>query len=148
MNISTRILLALTLLGIAIIWAIPWGGDYRAALAQSPPVEVSISDTNAEEGEDLVFTVSLSSPFASELTLRYGTVLKGTARPEDFHGVDGSIIIQPQQTQATIAIRTIEDDKPEPGETVILRLYAMQPSLPGGVVFAGNPAAFWKPQAS
>ena len=107
----------------------------------NPSVTISVADTQAEEGEDLKFTVSLSYPLSSSLRLRWGVVQSPALRGEDYHRLQyGRLTVGAGQDEGTVTVTTVEDDRVEDDETLGLHIFSTNPSLPAGVEFEGNPA--------
>lgn len=88
---------------------------------------VSIAPASTGEGNSgshaMNFTVTLSSVSESDVTVRYRTAKKGSAKAgDDYTRTKGSVIIPAGQTMVTISVSVIGDTTVEPDETFALRL--------------------------
>ena len=83
--------------------------------------EVTISDVTVEEGEDAVFTISLSSGGSQSITVAYATANGTAVAPSDYSPVSGTLVLNPGGSQ-TITVQTTEDTTPEPTETFSVTL--------------------------
>ena len=84
----------------------------------------SVADTSAEEGEVLVFTVTLDKAAAADglVTMDYATE-DGSARAgRDYTAVSGTLSFPAGETEATIEVETIDDALDEGEETLNLLL--------------------------
>ena len=101
-------------------------GASRAAgviLDDDEPPEISVCDSAAvPEGSTLTFPVLLSRPVDAAVTVDY--VLGGTATAgEDYEGpAAGSVTFAPGETEKTILVATVDDERDEPDETVEVTL--------------------------
>lgn len=69
-----------------------------------------------------VFTVTLSAPSATQVTVRYATA-DGTARAgEDYVAATGTLTFAPGETTKTISIKVKGDTKQEIDETFFVNL--------------------------
>ena len=87
------------------------------------PPEVSVCDAAAvPEGGTLTFRVRLSRPVGAAVTVDY--VLAGTATAgEDYEGpAAGSVTFAPGETEKTILVATLDDERDESDETVEVTL--------------------------
>lgn len=83
---------------------------------------ISVGDTSASESAaQLVFTVSLSSPSAQDVSVKYVTK-SGTAGSGDFTAVEGRLTIPAGATARTVAVRIKPDTTNESDETLTLLL--------------------------
>ena len=83
--------------------------------------EVTISDVTVEEGEDAVFTISLSSGGSQSITVAYATANGTAVAPSDYSTVSETLVLNPGGSQ-TITVETTEDTTPEPTETFSVTL--------------------------
>ena len=94
---------------------------------------ISIAPASAPEGDNIVFTVTLSPASADTVTLDYaaadGTAIKGT----DFTLADGSLTFMPGDTEKTITVSTTEDSLDEGSESFPVTLTGLT-----NAVFAGG----------
>jgi hypothetical protein len=93
------------------------------------PPSVSISDVSKVEGRNgntmFVFTVTLSAPSATQVTVRYATA-DGTARAgEDYMAASGTLMFAPGETTKTVTIKVKGDSKKETSETFYLDLFGL-----------------------
>lgn len=101
-------------------------------LTTTPSLTLSLSQSSANEGQNLVFTVNLSSTTSSELVKLFsftGSATAGTDYNTTYtfsNGVtnngDGTISIPSGLSSFTITVTTLNDDLVEGTETVILNL--------------------------
>ena len=118
----------------------PWSESGTSATGQT--VLVSIADASAMEGEEVTFTVQLSSDAGTEVILNW-TTADGTAEascgpplekdPCDYIAASGSVTIPDDATDGTIAIETVGDVMVEGDETFTIMLSAPGGGLPAGV---------------
>ena len=91
-------------------------GTIRDNDEPAPPMP-RISDSSAEEGDSLDFTVTLDRPPAISLTYYYATY-RDSAGSEDYTGhYDTALRFGPGETSKTITVRTTEDREFEADET-------------------------------
>ena len=98
-------------------------------------VTVSVADTTVDEGEDAVFTVSLSGKVSVDVMMDYGTTEDGSATPNtDFTPESSeSFTIKAGSETAKITVEVLEDNLAEEDETFEVMLSAMS----AGAVSAG-----------
>ena len=83
---------------------------------------ISIDDVFVIEGDTATFTVSLSNPSASQITVDYATA-DGTAfQPDDYTQAAGTLTFAPGETSKQVQVTTVEDAVDEPDETFLLNL--------------------------
>ncbi|MEW6471773.1 MAG: Calx-beta domain-containing protein, partial [Actinomycetota bacterium] len=105
-------------------------------------LDLAVDDTAATEGtlvgDSLIFTVSLSAPAGTAVTVDYatadGTAVAEASAPDqrDYTPASGTLTFQPTQTTKTVAVLLDHDHRAEGAETVVLNL--SNPS--GGVALA------------
>lgn len=88
---------------------------------------VSISDATSLEGNtdlvNVVFTVTLSMPQATPVTVNYSTAdNSATVTDNDYIAANGSITFAPGSTTQAISVTIIPDTKVEPDETFYVNL--------------------------
>ena len=86
---------------------------------------VSVAPVSAEEGEALVFTVTLSASDTNPTSVDWRAVIESvdTATTDDIAGArSGTVRIEPGETTATFAVHTVEDEDSEGDETFTVRL--------------------------
>ena len=82
---------------------------------------IAISDASGVEAQSLVFTVTLSAPSSSTVTVNYATAI-GTAGTGDFIATSGVLTFAPGQTSKTISVVTRTDNKEELDEYFYVNL--------------------------
>ncbi len=85
---------------------------------------VSVGDAAADEGDSVVFTLTLSAPSNQQVTVRVNTT-SGTATGDvDYNQINSfnDIVFPPGETTQTIAIPSFEDPLGEPDETFFLNV--------------------------
>ena len=95
-----------------------------------PPLPtLAVSDVSVAEGDagtrDAPFTVSLSAPQSSPVTVRFGTADE-TANGADYRGVAGTLTFAPGEVSKPVPVPVIGDDAIEPDER--FRLVLADPS--------------------
>lgn len=85
------------------------------------PIQFSVNDVSATEGDDLQFIVTKTGSDGLSYTVDYDPK-NGTATNSDYDGSIGSVTFSPSQTSATVSIATTQDTKVEGSETIILEL--------------------------
>jgi hypothetical protein len=87
---------------------------------------ISVNDVAVAEGNDglaqAAFTVSLASPSARGVSMRYRTSSGTAAVGSDFTAVEGLISFPPGQTQQTVVVPVVGDISDEVDETFFLYL--------------------------
>ena len=78
---------------------------------------LTVSDTSVEEGDDAVFTVSLSDAAAQDVSFRYRTADGSATAGADYTQASGSLTIPAAGTAASITVATVEDGLDEDEET-------------------------------
>lgn len=84
---------------------------------------LSVSDAGSDEGLNMAFTVTLSAPSASVVTVNYGTAV-GTADTSDYVTTSGTLTFQPGQTILNVTVMTNADAVAEFDEYFYLILSA------------------------
>ena len=93
-----------------------------ATIADSGTVTVSVDGATSEEGDPVVFMVTLSGLVAEPVMVGYRTA-DGSARAgNDYTSVSGMLTIVAPSTSATFTVATIEDSDGEGAETFTVRL--------------------------
>ena len=87
-------------------------------ITADPMTELRISDAApVAEGNDAVFTVSLSPPSSQVVTVEYRTVDDGTAGAgSDYSTTSGTLRFDPLETTKTIQVPVLTDSLSEPSE--------------------------------
>jgi hypothetical protein len=93
------------------------------------PLTISINDSGATEGQNVTFTVSLSAPASSSVTVDYATsdgdngdTSLNAAAPGDYTAKTGTLNIPAGQTSGTIVVSTANDSSYEANEKFKLTL--------------------------
>jgi len=79
-------------------------------------IEVTISDANATEGEDLVFDVNISEAVATDTNITI-TTTNGTAGSDDYTEVSTTVVIPAGETGIVVTVSSLEDSIDEEDET-------------------------------
>lgn len=82
---------------------------------------VTIDDPSATEGSSLTFTLTLSGPSSSDVTINYATA-DGTATAADYTAQSNTATITAGNLSTTITIATTPDATPEANETLFVNL--------------------------
>jgi hypothetical protein len=98
------------------------------------PVTVSIGDGSANEGDPIVFDVTLSqaSPLATSMrwetteTVTSGSPEMDATQGDDYPYTTGTVTFAPGQTTATVAVPTTEDGTDEHDQTFKVRVISAQ----------------------
>lgn len=89
---------------------------------------LSINDVSVQEGTGTTvsagFTVTLSAPSASQVTVNYQTSPGTATSPADYTATSGTLTFAPGTTTATIQVPIASDSLPEPNETFSVVLSA------------------------
>ena len=110
--------------------ASPWSDSGRGETLAA--VSVSISDASAAEGDDAVFSVTLSQPAHAGVTVSVTTADGSATAPEDYHAQDGIQVTVPAgETQARAPVPTLDDRVVEDDETFTVTIAAV--NAPPGV---------------
>ncbi|GIL16465.1 MAG: hypothetical protein BroJett040_02160 [Oligoflexia bacterium] len=105
-------------------------------ITDNDPLTISVSDPVATEGQDLIFTVSLSNQASYDVTMNYATAdgdesnqtLNAKTSNNDYTATSGTLTIPAGQTSVTITVHTTDDLFFEQPELMILLL--TNPSSP------------------
>ena len=88
-----------------------------------PLYRASVADASAEEGQALIFVVTLDRMVEENLvTMRYDTVDGTATAGEDYEAASGTLTIAPGESTGTVEVLTIDDAMDEGEETLFLRL--------------------------
>lgn len=95
---------------------------YGVAPERPLTVGFSVADTKVTEGDTATVEVKLSKPSSGTVTVDWATT-SGTATPErDYVPGSGTVTFAPNQTRATIAVHTIDDDAYQGERGVVVEL--------------------------
>jgi urease beta subunit len=87
---------------------------------------LTINDPTVAEGDsgfvDLIYTVTLSTASATDVTVDYATAAGTATAATDFESKTGTLTIAAGQTTGTITVRIIGDEADEANETVLVNL--------------------------
>lgn len=100
---------------------------------------LSIGDIELAEGNsgltNAIFTVSLSAPSTSTVTVAYATADRTAQAGSDYQAATGSLTFSPGQTVQTLSVPIIGDTQVEPDETFVVNL-----TSPAGATLARSQA--------
>lgn len=102
----------------------------RGTILDSDGVTVSVSDAVATEGQNAVFTVSLSRTSTVDVKVDWRTVT-GTAGTADFTPASGTATVRAGSLSTTVSVRTTNDTVDEANET-----FSVTMSNPRGAVIS------------
>ncbi|MYK47158.1 MAG: hypothetical protein F4029_13130 [Gammaproteobacteria bacterium] len=97
---------------------------------------VSVADAETAEGQTLSFSVSLSEARDAPVEVEWELVRDTAVAGIDYADASGTVTIPANQTLATIAVETIDDDVPEADDAFTIRLIGTSPPAPEGVVLS------------
>ena len=97
-----------------------------------PPL-VSVAAANADEGDDVVFTVSLSPASGKRVTVDYATANGSATSGTDFTAASGTLTFAAGTTSQTVRVATTSDSTTEQNENFAFRL-----SSPTNAILAPN----------
>lgn len=93
----------------------------------------SVNNVSANEGNNLVFTVTKSGTATGSTGVSYATA-NGTASSNDYTAKSGTLTFTIAQTQQTVSVQTTEDSTDENNETIFLNLS----NATGGATISDN----------
>ena len=97
------------------------------------PPTVSVADATADEGDDVVFTVSLSPASGKQVTVQYATSSGSATSGTDFTAASGTLTFAAGTTSQTVSVSTASDSTTEQNEFFVLTL-----SSPTNAILAAN----------
>ncbi len=100
------------------------------------PVEISVADATATEGNALSFTVTLTEALASAASVDYATVDGTAVAGSDYSSASGTLTFNAGETSKSVTISTANDSYLESSETLTLLL-----SNPAGGTSIGDGSA-------
>ncbi|MHA7815980.1 MAG: retention module-containing protein, partial [Pseudohaliea sp.] len=95
------------------------------------PPSISIDDVTVTEGQAAQFTLTLSNPVDSPVTVAFATADGSAVSGADYDPNSGTVTFAPGSTTATVTVQTNEDDLAEGTENAFVNL-----SNPGGATIA------------
>ena len=98
------------------------GGGNGDGNGGSTPPTLSIAAATAVEGGTAKFEVTLNRASDRAVTVQYGVAGDTALAGQDFVAAPGTLTFAPGSTQATIDVRTLDDDIDEPDETFTVTL--------------------------
>ena len=117
------------------------------AILDPPPIAVSVSDSEAGEGDTMLFSVTLSEAAAEELSFAVSLISNGqdisaAAEPgADFIAPTDELIVPAGALTGIVQVRTLRDDEQdEADETFTLALQDPHPLLANGLPILLNDA--------
>ena len=139
-------------LGAALAAKASWtdAGGFANTLASAPTSavtaedsgtlpELSVADAEADEGEDVTFTVTLSAASTQTVTVDWATSVETgdtAASGTDFTAATNTLTFMPGDTMATFTVSTVDDTTDEANETFTVTL-----SNPSNATLAVDPTA-------
>lgn len=87
-----------------------------------PPPAFSITGGAANEGSNLIFTISKSGSTTSSLSVNYATSNGSASAPGDYYPASGTLTFAGSEINKTVTVATIADGVAEPAETVVMTL--------------------------
>lgn len=103
-----------------------------------PPPVFSITGASANEGSNLVFTITKSGAATTSFSVSYATSNGSAAAYSDYYPASGALTFAANQTSQTVSVATIKDNNAEPAETISMTLSA--PTGGATINAQGNPA--------
>jgi hypothetical protein len=101
---------------------------FSAPAASGPPPSINITDATVTEGNsgssNAVFTLTLSAPSTSQVSVGYATANGTAASPADYTAASGTAVFAPGTTSTTVSVPVIGDIAIEGNETFTLNLSA------------------------
>ncbi|WP_419847678.1 Calx-beta domain-containing protein [Candidatus Poriferisocius sp.] len=95
--------------------------------------EISVADSRAEEGQSVVFKITLNNRGSRDITVGYAAESRRTAgdvaatEGDDYNAVTGTATISAGDTEATVAVATVDDRVDEYDEVFALTLTLTAP---------------------
>ncbi len=102
--------------------AVPSDPEGTGTILDGPAPSIVINDVTVTEGGQAIFTVSLSGPSATPITVNFSTADGSATAPADYAAANGQVTFAPGQTTQTVVIGTVADAVPEANETFVVNL--------------------------
>lgn len=83
---------------------------------------LSINDVTVTEGEQTIFTVTLSPASGKTVTVKYGTINDTAIAGQDYTGSSGTLTFTPGTTAQSVTVSTINDNLDEGNEKFLVKL--------------------------
>ena len=99
---------------------------------------ISIADAEADEGEDVSFTVSLSEATTTQVSVNYATSSGSATEGTDFSEASSTLNFEAGTTSKTITVSTTEDTTDESGETFTVTLSSPSNATLGDATATGT----------
>jgi len=101
-------------------------------IQNNDPYDVTVNDVTANEGDDIVFTVSVNpTPLASDgVTVNYTASDNTTSGAADYALATSSVVFNPGDTTKTVTFTTVEDDVVEYDESFNLNINTANTTFP------------------
>ena len=93
-----------------------------AEVAAATPPALSVADATSDEGETLVFTVTLDVASDAEVTVDYATSDGTATAGQDYTAASGTLTFAAGQTSKTVSVSALSDTADEADETFTLTL--------------------------
>ena len=104
-----------------------------------PPVQVTVADAIAQEGDDLEFVISLDRAADHQVIVHYVTLDWDAYHPDDYTQALGHVTFEPGETRQTVRVPTVVDDQDEWGkEESQERVLFQVTGVEGGVDHSGE----------
>ena len=108
--------------------------EAETTIVDRDPVTISVADVTVFEGDEAVFTVTLSGEVAVDVSVSYETA-DGTARDvDDYVAASGTAVVAAGATTARFTVQTVEDEESEVTEEFTVALSGV--GLPTGATLA------------
>ena len=101
---------------------------------EPPPTlpTLTIEDAAANEGEDVVFTVTLTGTRDEDVEVAYTTADGTATAPDDYAGTPGTLTFTPTVDVQTISVSTVDDTIEEANETFTVTLTSSDATVQDG----------------
>ena len=80
-----------------------------------PPIQASVADAIAHEGDDLEFVISLDRAAEERVEIYYVTLNWDAWSPDDYAFANGTAVFAPGETEQTVRVSTVADGRDEWG---------------------------------
>ncbi len=88
--------------------------------ARPPEYRLSLNDPTVGEETDAVFTLHVAAPVPEPLSFEYATHDRSAVEGSDYEGQDGTVVIEPGQTEVTVTVPVVDDAVAEADETFVM----------------------------
>ena len=94
----------------------------------APPTVSVLEPASDTEGRPLFFPVRISAVSEKVITVNYSSADGSAVAGQDYGGVNGSLVFDPNQTQHLVEVATFTDLVDDPDETLLLTISAPPPA--------------------